>query len=100
MPGIPPIGYKNNREDKTMIIDNQRFGLVQQMWDYMLLGQYTVHEIARLADNEWHLTSIPRKKRGGKPILKAACITCSEIHSIWDMSSMQARFIRVNILPW
>jgi site-specific DNA recombinase len=73
LPGIPPAGYKNNREERTIIVDEERFSLVRQMWDYMLLGCYTVAEITRIADEEWYLTTIPRRKRGGKS-LSVACV--------------------------
>jgi len=72
LPGIPPVGYKNDRETKTITIDDERYGLVRQMWDYMLLGCYTVADIARMADEELNLTTIPRKKRGGKPLSLAS----------------------------
>jgi site-specific DNA recombinase len=75
LPGKPPIGYKNDRENKTIIVDEDRFGLVRQMWDLMLLGNYTVSEIARIADKEWGLRSIPRKRSGNKPLSISAVYT-------------------------
>ncbi len=67
-PGVPPVGYKNDRENKTIVCDPDRFALVRQMWDLMLLGNYTVSEITRIADKEWGFRTLKRKKRGDKPL--------------------------------
>ncbi len=71
-PGVPPIGYKNyHHEDdpnvKTIILDQQRWQIIRTMWDMMLLGTYTVPEIARWAEKKG-LRSIKRKKKGNKPM--------------------------------
>jgi site-specific DNA recombinase len=71
-PGVPPIGYKNyHHEDdpnvKTIILDPQRAPIIRTMWDMMLLGTYTVPEIARWAEKKG-LRSIKRKKKGNKPM--------------------------------
>lgn len=68
LPGVPACGYLNDKETSTIIIDEERFALVRQMWDYMLTGMYSVSEIARLADKEWGLRTKPRKERGNKPL--------------------------------
>ena len=39
--GIAPLGYLNDKENKTIIIDPERFNLVRKMWDLMLTGNYT-----------------------------------------------------------
>jgi site-specific DNA recombinase len=68
LPGVPACGYLNDRENRTIMVDNERFGLVRQMWDYMLTGMYTVPQIARMADKEWGLRTKIRGERGGKPL--------------------------------
>lgn len=72
-PGKVPIGYKNVRESLTsdvriVVIDEERFPIVRRMWDYMLTGQYSVSEVARIADREWGLKTRKTKKRGGKAL--------------------------------
>ena len=72
-PGKVPIGYRNVRESLTsdvriIVIDEKRFPLVRRMWDMALTGQYSVSQIARIADKEWGLKTRKTKKRGGAPL--------------------------------
>ncbi len=72
-PGKVPIGYKNVRESLTsdvriVVIDEERFAIVRRMWDCILTGQYSVSQIARIADKEWGLKTRKTKKRGGKAL--------------------------------
>lgn len=68
LPGRPAIGYTNDRERGTIVADPDRFNQVRRMWDMLLSGTYTVSQIARIADKEWGLVTIPRRKSGGKPL--------------------------------
>ncbi len=68
LPGVPPVGYKNDRENRTIINDTERYILVRKMWDLMLTGTYTIKQIADIAEHEWGLKTIKRKKRGNKPL--------------------------------
>lgn len=67
-PGIPPIGYLNDRIDKIIIQDPDRFELVRILWDKMLTGTYSIAELQRVADKELHLTTPVRKRSGGNPL--------------------------------
>ena len=72
-PGRVPIGYKNAKESEfsdvnVIVIDDARYALVRRMWDYALTGQYSVSQIARIADKEWGLKTPKRKKTGNKPL--------------------------------
>ncbi len=67
-PGRPPIGYKNDRENKIIIEDPDRFDMVRRMWDMVLDGTYTVKAISEIAEKEWGLRTIKRKKSGNKPL--------------------------------
>ena len=40
-PNHAPIGYLNDKEEKTIIKDPERFDLVRKIWDLMLTGRYT-----------------------------------------------------------
>ena len=67
-PGIPPIGYLNDRLSKTIIADPERFALVRILWDKMLTGTYSIAQLVKIADEELHITTPHRGKTGGKPI--------------------------------
>ncbi len=67
-PGVPPIGYLNDKLEKTIIIDSERFHLIRILWDKMLTGTYSMAQLARIADKELHITTVRRNKIGGNPI--------------------------------
>lgn len=72
-PGKAPIGYRNTKESEfsdvnTITVDEKRYPLVRRMWDMALTGQYTVSQIAYIADKEWGLRTPRRKKSGNKPL--------------------------------
>ena len=67
-PGIPPIGYLNDRAEKIIITDPARFGLVRILWDKMLTGTYSMAQLCHVANDELSIVSVRRKKIGGKPI--------------------------------
>ncbi len=70
-PSGGPIGYLNvgtEKGSKTIDIDPERFELVRKMWDLFLTGAYSVSKIRDIATKEWHLTTLPRRKIGGKPL--------------------------------
>lgn len=67
-PGVPPVGYLNDRLNKIIIADPDRFALVRVLWDKMLTGTYSMAQLARIADEELHLKTAPLGRRGGKPV--------------------------------
>lgn len=72
-PGRVPIGYRNVKESEfsdvnVVIVDDKRYPLVRRMWDMVLTGQYTVSQIAYIADKEWGLRTPRRKKSGNNPL--------------------------------
>lgn len=67
-PGIPPVGYLNDRFEKIVIADPDRFNLVRILWDKMLTGTYSIAQLVTIADKELNLTTPARGKTGGKPI--------------------------------
>ncbi|TAH33858.1 recombinase family protein [Candidatus Saccharibacteria bacterium] len=67
-PGIPPIGYLNDRINKVVIPDPDRFHLVRILWDKMLTGTYSIAQLQHFADSELQLTTVVRTKVGGNPI--------------------------------
>ncbi|MCA9332577.1 recombinase family protein [Candidatus Saccharibacteria bacterium] len=71
LPGVPPIGYMNDRETKTIVIDPDRWLLVRKVWDLFLSERYTVSKLARIAEKELSLKTIQRRKKGGKSLSTA-----------------------------
>lgn len=70
--GLPPIGYINDRNQRTVEADPERFPLVRRMWDMMLTGDYSPSEIQRIATEEWGLRTRTFKRRGGSPLAVSA----------------------------
>lgn len=67
-PGVPPIGYLNDRLNKVVIADPERFTLVRMLWDKMLTGTYSISQLVTIADKELNIRTPVRGKTGGKPI--------------------------------
>lgn len=67
-PNQAPLGYKNDRETKTIVEDELHFPLIRKIYDLMLTGAYTPIQIATIARDEWGFTTPKRKRIGGKPL--------------------------------
>lgn len=72
LPSMPPAGYLNDREAKTIIRDPERFSLVRRMWELMLTGTYSPRQIWEMAAFKWGLRTKKRKRVGGKPLSLSA----------------------------
>jgi site-specific DNA recombinase len=68
LPSIAPLGYLNDKEAKTIIVDPERFPLVEQAWKLMLTGAYSPRQIWEIATKQWGLRTVRRKRIGGNPI--------------------------------
>lgn len=71
-PCLPPIGYLNNKEDRTIVVDPERFDLVRKMWDLMLSGTLNPKEILDIANNQWGLRTAKHKRKGGERLTLGA----------------------------
>lgn len=71
-PCFAPLGYLNDKENKTIIRDPERFDLVRKMFDFMLTGNYTPPRILDMANKQWGLKTRKCKKLGGKELSKSA----------------------------
>jgi site-specific DNA recombinase len=69
--GIAPIGYLNDKENKIIIKDPERFNLVRKMWDLMLTGSYTPPKVLDIANNDWGFRTRKFKRIGGCPLSKS-----------------------------
>ena len=70
--GVAPLGYLNDKENKIIIKDPERFNLVRKMWDLMLTGNYTPPKILEIANNEWGFRTRKFKRKGGNPLSRSA----------------------------
>ncbi|EKE21321.1 MAG: resolvase protein, partial [uncultured bacterium] len=65
-PGRAPFGYLNDRYqdkgNKKVLVDEEKFPLVRKLWDYMLTGNYTVPRLTEIATKEWGLKTTYHKK--------------------------------------
>jgi len=67
-PHIPPIGYLNDKAEKTIVEDPERFAIVRRIWDKMLTGAYTPPQILKIANSKWGLRTRRFKKLGNKEL--------------------------------
>ncbi|MFZ2545211.1 MAG: recombinase zinc beta ribbon domain-containing protein [Candidatus Saccharimonadales bacterium] len=74
-PGVPPVGYLNDRLEKIIIADPDRFNAMRALWDKMLTGTYSMAQLVHIADKELHLTTPVRGKTGGGPIAYSSICT-------------------------
>jgi len=68
LPSRAPLGYLNNKLEKVITKDPERFNVVRKMWDLMLTGNYTPPKILDIANKEWGLKTIKYKREGGKEL--------------------------------
>jgi len=69
--GVAPLGYLNDKENKIIITDPERFNLVRKMWDLMLTGNYTPPKILDIANNEWGFRTRKFKRIGDCPLSRS-----------------------------
>jgi len=67
-PSKAPLGYLNEKENKTIKPDPERFKIIRAMWDLMLTGSYTPLQILRIASDKYGLRTKFYKSGGGNPI--------------------------------
>ncbi|MDX9859258.1 MAG: recombinase family protein [candidate division Zixibacteria bacterium] len=72
LPQCAPLGYRNDKETKTIVKDPERFAIVKRMWQHLLTGQYSVTEIHRRAIEDWGLTNGVRSNGYGRPLARSA----------------------------
>lgn len=69
--GVASLGYLNDKENKIIINDPERFNLVRKMWDLMLTGNYTPPKILDIATSKWGFKTRKFKRKGGNPLSKS-----------------------------
>jgi site-specific DNA recombinase len=76
LPGMAPLGYLNDRVNKTIIVDPDRYDLVLRMWQLMITGAHSPRGIWETATKNWGLRTVHRKRIGGR------LITLSTVYKI------------------
>ncbi len=75
LPSLAPIGYLNDRTNekgnRTIMKDPERFDIVRRIWDLALTGTYTVPQLWEIAYRDLGLRTVQRKNSGGRPISKS-----------------------------
>ncbi len=69
--GVAPLGYLNNRLEKTIEKDPDRFDHVRRMWELLLSGTMRPKEILQIADEEWGFRTRKSKRQGGKALSRS-----------------------------
>jgi len=69
--GIVPQGYLNDKVNKTVLIDSERFNLIRRMWDLMLTGGYTPPKILDIANQKWGFRTRKTKRMGGNELSRS-----------------------------
>ena len=67
-PSTAPLGYRNDKETKTILPDPEHFPIIRRIFELMITGAYPPRVIARKARDEWGFRTPVRKRMGGKPI--------------------------------
>ena len=90
---LAPQGYLNEKVEKTVIVDPDRFDIVRKMWDLMLTGSYSLSQICEKA-NEWGFRTVQRKKSGGNKLAKSTleCIFKSPFYYGWMKGGENSNF--------
>ena len=70
--GVAKLGYLNDKENKTIIKDPERFNLIRKMWDLMLTGSYTPPRILAIANDEWGFKTRKTKRMGGTSLSRSS----------------------------
>lgn len=69
--GIAPLGYLNDKENKIIIKDPERFNLIRKIWDLVLTGNYTPSKVLNITNNEWGFRTRRFRKIGGNPLSRS-----------------------------
>ena len=69
--GVASLGYLNDKENKIIIKDPERFNLVRKMWNLMLTGNYTPPKILDIANKEWGFKTRKFKRIGDNPLSRS-----------------------------
>lgn len=66
--GPAPHWYRNNRFDRSVEIDTDRFEMIKNMWKLLIQEKLSLSRIADIVNEEWGFRTIQKKKIGGKKL--------------------------------
>jgi DNA invertase Pin-like site-specific DNA recombinase len=70
--GPAKLGYMNDKAgdkgQRVIFKDDERFLLVKKLWELFLSGKYSVRQVWKIAVKDLGLTTIPKKRQGGKSV--------------------------------
>ena len=67
-----PLGYRNDKENSTIVVDPVPFAIIRRMWELFLTGTYSVPQLQRMANEEWGFRTPIRKNSGGRKLARSA----------------------------
>lgn len=70
-PGPVPLGYRHDRETKTIVPDGDHFVMMQRLFGLMLSGAYTVRSVLRIANEEWQYRMPNNHRYGGRALAQS-----------------------------
>jgi hypothetical protein len=68
LPNKPPVGYKNEAEQRTIITDPETFPIMQRLFEKAVTGAYTVAELERMLREQWGFRTAKGKRSGARPL--------------------------------
>jgi len=71
-PGSVPLGYRNCRETRTIVVDETAMPLVRRIFREALGGAIPASALWRKATESWGLRTPKRKRSGAKPMARSA----------------------------
>lgn len=75
-PNYAPLGYLNDKQTKTIVVDPDYSLVIRRVYDLMLQARFSVREIACIARDEWGFRTPKRRRIGG------GSLSASSVHKI------------------
>ena len=67
-PGMPPMGYRNDRENKTIVRDPEHFPVIKRLFELALTGSHSWRDLCAISRDQWGYRTPRHKRIGGKPL--------------------------------
>jgi site-specific DNA recombinase len=67
-PGVAPIGYRNDRNTKTIVPDGEHFQTIRRLFQLALSSSYSVRTLLRVVSDEWGYRTPNDTRYGGRPL--------------------------------
>lgn len=67
-PGVPPLGYRNDRESRMIVPDGKHFETMKRLLALALTEAYSVRSLLRTVDEEWGYRTPDAGRHKGQPL--------------------------------